>query len=170
VKAANFYSKIFSKIKEFVSALELNSVAVGKLKNCLESTNLESDLFHIYKYEFLIKSITRLEAAGLSVEEQLAVLENVKMKLKGDIREKLIRSLEKNPDIYFFSTVTLDEKIKCMYCPLTSVDVERSFSQYKYILSDRRNNLSEGSLLKLNVIQFNRFIEIENTEMEVEGE
>lgn len=137
-----------------------------RLKICLENCDVERNLFNVYKYEFLTKSITHLESAGLSIAKQLEFLENLKSKFVGDIKEKLIKSLEKNPDIYFFNIVLLHEKIKCMYCPLTSVDVERSFSQYKYIVSDRRCNISEASLLKLNVIKFNRFIESESTDME----
>ena len=42
---------------------------------------------------------------------------------------------------------------------MVSVEVERSFSMYKYILSDRRKSMNESNVAKLNVIQFNNFID-----------
>lgn len=41
---------------------------------------------------------------------------------------------------------------------MTSADVERSFSIYRYIFSERRHRLTESNLSMLNVIQFNNFI------------
>ena len=43
------------------------------------------------------------------------------------------------------------------YSPLTSVDVERSFSQYKRVLTDNRH-MSFETIEQLNVIQFNQFL------------
>ena len=44
------------------------------------------------------------------------------------------------------------------YCPLQSVDVERSFSVYKTILTDRRTNFTEENLSKVMICHcfFNR--------------
>jgi hypothetical protein len=42
--------------------------------------------------------------------------------------------------------VDSDIIVKLKYAPITSVDVERSFSAYKNILSDRRHNLTMASI------------------------
>ena len=59
----------------------------------------------------------------------------------------------------------VDQKIICDRVPMVSVEVERSFSMYKYILSDRRKTMNESNVAKLNVIHFNNFI---NDDMENE--
>ncbi len=41
---------------------------------------------------------------------------------------------------------------------LTSVDVERSFSVYKRILTDRRQNLTETNIEMYNIINHNQFL------------
>ena len=40
------------------------------------------------------------------------------------------------------------------YCPIASVDVERSFSQFKNVFSDRRRNFSEENLAKTVIANF----------------
>ncbi len=44
------------------------------------------------------------------------------------------------------------------YAPLKSVDVERSFSTYKNLLSDKRTNFTESNIEKFIFIQFNTFL------------
>ena len=52
--------------------------------------------------------------------------------------------------------ITDEEYINMMrYCPLTSVDVERSFSAYKRLLSDLRHNLSSVNRAFYLKIMFN---------------
>ena len=49
------------------------------------------------------------------------------------------------------------EDVACFkYAPVTSVEEERTFSQLKYILSDRRHNLAPGNLKKMLVIMCNQ--------------
>ena len=53
-----------------------------------------------------------------------------------------------------------------MYCKIksiikyvfVSVDVERSFSKYKDILSDKRQNMTKSTIQHLNTICFNNFL------------
>lgn len=48
---------------------------------------------------------------------------------------------------------------KFKFAPITSVDVERSFSVYKYILNDRRFNFTEENLEKYLIIHCNSEME-----------
>ena len=43
--------------------------------------------------------------------------------------------------------------------PVVSVDVKRSFSQYKHLLNDRRENLTEETTKKLTIMYVNGDIE-----------
>ena len=46
-----------------------------------------------------------------------------------------------------------------IWMPVASVDVERSFSQYKHLLNDRRENLTEENTKRLVMLYYNGDIE-----------
>ena len=46
-----------------------------------------------------------------------------------------------------------------MWLPVTSVDVERSFSQYKHLLNERRETLTEGNSTRLMMLNCNGDVE-----------
>lgn len=163
-RAAFYYAENFSPIKSFVNELETDSKKVTQLKQTINDANLEQSLFTLHGYKFLTDAITKLESQGMTVEQQLAVVSSVKSKLSGDELEKLNKVLSKNPDLNFFRDLPVDYKIKANFAPMTSVDVERSLSVFKYILSDRRHSLTESNLAMLNVIQYNNFINDDNDE------
>lgn len=158
--AAFYYAQHFPAIKRFTQSLDVkDSKAITNLKKAMEEQNLNTSLYEMNKYKFLTEAITRLETHGLTVPEQLKILTSVRNNLSGDNLEKLERVLGKNPDWNFFEKMPADQKIICDRVPMVSVYVEQSFSIYKYILSDRRQSLTESNVTKLNVIQFNNFID-----------
>ena len=96
----------------------------------------------------------------LKLEVQLEILNSVKFKLEGESLQKLEESLVKNPDFLKFTTnQELEHRLKTLYAPLVSVEVERSFSKFKLLLSDERHNYTIENIAMLNVIQFNAFLE-----------
>ncbi|CAG8838338.1 55_t:CDS:1, partial [Racocetra persica] len=46
--------------------------------------------------------------------------------------------------------------LKYIWLPISGVDIERSFSAYKNILSDKRHSLSPESIEILNMLYFNQ--------------
>ena len=46
-----------------------------------------------------------------------------------------------------------------IWMPVASVDVERSFSQYKHILNDRRESLTEENTKRMVMLYYNGDIE-----------
>jgi hypothetical protein len=52
--------------------------------------------------------------------------------------------------------MTVEQISSFKYAPITSTEVERTFSVYKNILSDRRHNLEQENLTKLLVVQCNK--------------
>ena len=87
-------------------------------------------------------------------------------KIYHSAKTKLVDCLEKNYGLSvfhekIFNGVNYTFKQQVYFAPLVTVDVERSFSQYKYILNDRRTPLTEESREQLNILMFNR--ERENT-------
>jgi hypothetical protein len=121
---------------------------------------LSDDFLEISEMEFIVQSITKLETEGLRMSEQLEILNVVKSKLKGEALTKLKQSLLKNPDLKSFTDEknNYDHKLQSKYAPLISVDVERSFSVYKSILTDRRQNSTETTIEHFNVEKFNQLM------------
>ena len=88
-------------------------------------------------------------------DDQYTLLNEAKAKLTGFTLEK---SLQKNPELVEFATNRdIEHRWRTKFAPLVSVEVERSFSQYKSILSHRRHSLTDSNIEILNVIQFNNF-------------
>ena len=87
-------------------------------------------------------------------------MDKVKSKLKEKPLEKLENCLHKNPDFLKFTNPDNDHdfKMQIKYAPLVSVDVERSFSTYKSILTDRRHNLTEENIEHFNIINYKKFL------------
>ena len=85
------------------------------------------------------EKITELESNSLKVEEQMNIIREVKEFLPDYCLKKLENCLKKNPDLEAFNSEKKDLEFRCktQYAPLVSCDVERSFSNYKDILTDK---------------------------------
>lgn len=129
----------------------------------LNSKELEIQLRNSFKHSFLITAIEKLESLSLSTEEQIGILNSVKEKVKNEniyyLRYKKI--IEGNPDInYFinFNALKIPSREKhYSYFPLTSVDVERSFGNFKHIFSDKRQRLNIKNIETLLMLYCNKY-------------
>jgi len=144
----------------FINNLEDSSKATQNVKTLISLNDLSDSLIEISEFTFLTDSITKLESQNLRLKEQVEILHSVKSKLKGNLLEKLKSSLNKNPDFLKFTNSDNDYgfKMQIKYAPLVSVDVERSFSIYKSILTDRRHNLTEENIEHFNIVNYNKFL------------
>jgi hypothetical protein len=154
-----------------------SSISIRECQELLKKDSLSSSLAFISCHlSFLPAAITMLEEAGLPLADALKIVENAKMKINSIpgstgrlLQEKLFSVLEKNPGLSVLGTVAevlegrgdaLPESIgpadaaQLKFCPTASVDVERSFSMYKNILSDRRHSLTEENLSKIMICHY----------------
>jgi hypothetical protein len=160
LSAAFYYADNYSKVKNFIEDLNDSSQAIIAVKNVIKSQSLENQLLGLKEMKFLTEAITSLEEQNLKTCRQMEILNDVKSKLNGKCLKKLEKSLTKNPDIIWFTSDERDYEFKSntKYAPLVSCDIERSFSIYKDILSDKRQNMSLDTIEYLNVICFNAFL------------
>jgi hypothetical protein len=157
-----FVFENFDVIKKFIEKLALFEEESFLILKVLNSEDFEIQLRSIYKYGFLNSSIELLEKNGLSVEEQMKILNDVEKNVKflEEFSDRWNNILLRNPDLIYFRRfnamkVSANEKIYS-YVPLTTVSVERTFSSYKEIISDRRTNLTVDSMEKLLFLYFNK--------------
>ncbi len=133
-----------------------------------DRVELRNDLAVILaNYSFLPEYITKLEERNMSLIEATEVVNGTKERLEQNtssigkaIVAKLDFVLKNNPGFEKVRNVAqvlqgnsgietdLDpHAITCMkYCPITSVEVERSFSMHKSILTDRRESFKVENL------------------------
>lgn len=171
---AIYYNANFEIIKKFLETLfafkhnsNKDSLPLQKLRKLMTNSSkfklLTKQIYNIEKYRCLPVIITMLESADLKLKEQIAHLDNVlnelescplaisklkKVLLKNSGINELIERRDNNPIF----------KFKTKYAPLTSVAVERSFSQYKNFLRPNRLSFTEENIKFHSIVNFNKFI------------
>jgi hypothetical protein len=150
-------------------------IIIIECKNILLKSSLQPQLNFIEEhFTTLPHAITSFETQNLSLEG-LSKLDEIVNNLKlisgefGDrVQSKLQIVFNKNPDLNMlyqissqkFNDVANEQYQKFIpyfdHPPLSSCDVERSFSIFKDILTPKRNRLMEENLEKLVVISVNK--------------
>lgn len=178
LNAATFYALHFTSIKELIMDLEeVNNQAIKKCQALFKKETLGAELAFIQSnYEFVSRIILNLETQGMPLNESVGLIEEfqtgvkkVNGKVGQIINKKFYEVLEKNHGYILLSKTAkiiggyLSDQIniepnlisKFKYAPITSVDVERSFSRYKQILSDRRRNFLVENIEKYIIVNYN---------------
>lgn len=179
LNAAMFYADHFETFKNVVENLDDDAISVGKLKSLVNNNVVKCGLAFLKLHlSELTTKLTNLEESKSQLLNSLSIfseIENILINIPGPhgkiIKDKFTYVLDKNDGFKTIKTysevmagnlnVHLDINItpsylNCFkYAPITSVDVERSFSLYKYILSNRRYNFKEHNLEMYIIINFN---------------
>lgn len=180
ISAAVYYAEHFEKIVEIVNGLEEDAASIRFCKEILQKENICSDLSFIHAhFSSMPVSIKLLEERNLTITEQFNILDDAVAKLmcapglKGEfIKEKCEKVFSSNKGLHklreinellcgnnIHTNMSPIELGRFKYAPCTSVDVERTFSIFKHILSDKRQNLKFENLKKLLVVAANQFVD-----------
>jgi hypothetical protein len=184
LRAASYYCTYFQEIKNIVLELNQNdAISIKEVQKILNNPSLETDLVYIHtNFGYLPDTIEKLENQGLPLATSIEIVRNISEKLNSVsgntgmlINEKFKNVLAKNKGFEFIqqiSNILIDEKtvieglpeelsiqdfIYFKYAPITSVDVERSFSIYKNLLSSNRRSFEFENLKKSFIVQCNNF-------------
>jgi hypothetical protein len=166
ITAAEYYADNLNDVENVIISLDNDAVSIVNVKNILQTQKdeLKAELCRIKThYVFLTRTIIQLETQGLTLSESLAIMAEAirKITIAPDavIREKMAAVLEKNHGLKQLSAVmnlNMDEIKKYdefhdttptdlasfKFAPIVSCDVERSFSDYKNLLTDNRRSFS----------------------------
>lgn len=169
LKAASYYAKYFDKISNVLSRLNSNdALSIRKAKTVIESGNILPELHYIDEnFSVIHLALTKLQKLNLTMNESLEIVDEVRCVLswtnKEAVLEKMENIFDRNPgyDVVreinekIVKGIETGDKILYKFAPLTSVDVERSFSVYKWIFSNKRNRLTPENIEKIMIIYFN---------------
>lgn len=169
LSAAEYYSDNFNSIQKIIDELEADSESVKHAKRIFEDTDkLRSQLCKIKQhYVFLIGSIDKLQTKGVTLEESVRIVIDTIARIQTvpdvEVREKMQAVLKKNPGLTSLTAISKNdiaalnkfEQFTSMsptdlaafkYAPITSCDVERSFSVFKSMLHDNRKSFNFDNL------------------------
>lgn len=185
--AAEYYCKNFNQIQDVLSKIPSDSAAIEKAKTLIVNPTLKHNLSYMYSNAvFLGDKIKTLETQIMPLIDSIAVVNSAIKKLEeaqGEnghkMKKKFMEVLGKNPgwkqmqiiaDILSGNTVQLEDDDSSAkldpteigvfkYAPITSVDVERSFSCFKSILRPNRCSFLFENLKKVVVCNCKSFLD-----------
>lgn len=177
IEAALYYAEHFEKVKSFLDDLDSDDAkSIKKAKLATRLSTLKKGLAFIKSnFECLVTSLTKLQTQGMPLISALEIVESVRTRLQSmrgrtEFLKKFERVIDRNNGFLqmteiatilnkgkatkhdeFIDMLSPEELSSFQYAPITSCDVERTFSKYKQVLGDqRRSFLFEN--LKMHVI------------------
>jgi len=177
LEAASFYCQNFNAVKEVINSLpEEDAQCIGESQAMFSKPTVQRDLAYIHThFSKLVSAITSLEDTRKPLLTSLAVMDEVCKVIESapgaigkKIGEKLEAVLTKNPGLKVVKAISRViggdppedkddiqlspiEIANFSFAPLTSADVERSFSIFKNILTKNRQRLTPSNLEMLIV-------------------
>lgn len=188
LEAAMYYAEHLEEVKAVVLELDSQDAdSIVQSKKIFENSELSSQLaFLKYNFANILVAIKKLQTAGLLISESTnalsAVFDGLCKIEDQQYKKKFEKILKRNPGYQQFleikyilesGTVPKDEYVKSLssneilkfkYAPSTSVDVERSFSLYKTLLTDRRRKLKFENIKAHMIVYCNNFDDVEELE------
>ena len=191
INAAFYYADHFEVIADHLKTLNpSDSRAIADAQEIIKNPELKQRLSFLKMHlQFLPEATNQLEARRGTLVKFLKVVEDVKEKtmnipgpLGNLLREKILKLLEKNIGLKKLMEInkvcsghisedpllkryTVSDMSSFKYANPTSVEVERSFSKFKQILSDRRYSFSVENLRMHLVIASYSSIKLVNDEI-----
>jgi len=180
--ATDYYCKHIQSIRNVFMKLDDDSASILKVKNILDDQQLDANLVCITaNFGIISKSITQLEKRELKLVDSINTVNKIiddmniidtQSKSIKSVVEKLKKVIEKNKgfntlriisnilngteeNIDELGDLNASEMVYFKYAPITSVDIERSFSQYKNLLTDKRRSLLFENIKEMLIIQCN---------------
>jgi hypothetical protein len=174
IDAVSYYAHNFKSNKKVIDSLDPEDASSIQIsRNFLSQTNIKEQLAYIStNFKCLSEGINELEKADLKLVDSIKIVENIISQIKtskcsiaelvknklyyvlgNDSGYKTVSSIAKvlrgednasisNLDI----NLTVKEVINLEFSPITSCDIERTFSRYKYLPSDRRRSYTFDNL------------------------
>lgn len=180
LNAAIYYCEHFSEVKSIVDSFDqTNAESIAESQKKFADRTVQSDLAFIKSnFSSIPTSIVKLETKGLAINESIEIVELVRANLDSLSQDKFGKKLDavlaRNPgykqiveisklihqnaqptDLYVQS-LSPNELTMFKYAPLTSSDVERSFSEFGNLFTSQRKAFLFENLKQHLVVHYNR--------------
>lgn len=181
LQAVDYYAEYFDEVKLVVDALDSNeAVSVAEVQNNFSNTDVRNQLTYIKaNFSNVPKAIQQLECRTLTAPESWTIFCNAVQSLPNTevVQEKLKSVLDRNRGLQCLVPILLIIDPSCSplsivsdqqapnlqpaalaaykFAPLTTVDVERSFSRYKNVLRSNRHGFTKENLRKYMIVHAN---------------
>lgn len=185
IEAAIYYCDNFDAVRSVVDSFDPeDAVAIKKAQETFASEEIKTDLAFIKNnFTVIVRAIKKLETQGLELNESVEINEVIQSKLntlaskhfadklvavhRRNVGYETIREIRnvlyggKSSDNEYIRKLRPSEITMFKYSPTTSMDVERSFSAYKLVLSERRKSFSFENLKKHIIVNCNRLLTVD---------
>jgi hypothetical protein len=180
IAAVSYYAEHFDDVKRVVDTFRnRDAAAISMSKQCFEDPATRDQIVAVHSsYSFLTEGITQLECRTISMPRALSIYEMLLGRVQADTSALQATVLEKFDSVFgknaglkkmvairnaiegrdltdvdrgLISMYTPADIALFKYCPLTSCEVERTFSQYKAVLRSNRERF-EFEHLKMHMI------------------
>lgn len=179
LRAAVFYCDNFDSVKAVVDSFDRKSaISIAESQKMFADSRIKTDLAYIKaNFASLVQATVSLQGRGLElkygidtivkIEENLGMLDSEKYADKMErilSRNKGFKSLVNIKNVLYSNDASDDKYLKNLnpteiamfkYCPVTSAEVERSFSAYGDILTEKRRSFSFENIKQHMIVQCN---------------
>lgn len=180
LKAAIYYCDNFDAVKTAMAVFnDDDAEAIRNSKQMFAISRIKTDLAYIKtNFSAIIPAIVKLETQGLPLNESVEIVESIRESLNSLRRKEFVRKMDdvlrRNVgfkslviirDILYGGSEVTDEYSQKLtpnelamfkFCPMSSADVERSFSIYGDFLSKKRKSFLFVNLKHHMVVNCNK--------------
>lgn len=178
IEAAIYYANYFDSIRSVIDSFDADdALSIRAAQEQLASSDIKKELAFIKRnYTCIPEALNRIQSQGVSLFDALQAFSEIRDRFDNAMHDTVNRKfqdlLRKNEGLSILKNISnlihddnTDMNAACdfiekllpnelnayAYAPVTSCDVERTFSSYKHILSDRRHRFTFENL-KMHVI------------------
>lgn len=182
--AAIYYANNFESVQTVINSFDTEaSQSIEAAKDLMQLPSIKRELAFIKRnYTCLTVTLTSMQRQGCSLSDGIGKFLNIRDQLNGHqnatVRKKFDDVMQKNKGLDILRTILTyledpeaDDSTACdfvrnlspnelnayAFAPVTSCDVERTFSSYKYIFSEQRRSFTFENLKQHLVIHCNDF-------------
>lgn len=180
LKAAIYYCDNFEMVKRVVDTFDdEDSDAIRRAKRLFKDNRIKTDLAFIKcNFTAVVNATIKFETQGLEINDSITTLEEIRNTLKGmqqkAFENKFEKILDRNKgykslfeiyEVLYKGRVPTDEYVKNLspteinlfkYAPISSADVERTFSRYSSVLTEKRRSFSFENLMHHMIVYCNQ--------------
>ncbi|KAL4083671.1 hypothetical protein QTP88_028987 [Uroleucon formosanum] len=153
ISAVLYYSENFQTVKNIIESFDENDAL--SIKNAMQNIKLQIAIIQDISSKF--SQLTGTAGCDINKKLQTVLNKNKGFQIVCNISKILTGEEENVGDLDIAEDLTSSDMAYFKFAPITSADVERSFSLYKNILAPNRRTFKFENLKKSLIVQCNNY-------------